>query len=452
MEETIAAISTALIPSGISVIRVSGNKSIEIVSKIYKEKNLNKVKSHTINYGHIIDFENNIIDEVLISVMKAPKTFTREDVVEINCHGGIAITNKILELILMCGARIAEPGEFTKRAFLNGRIDLQEAEGIMDLIEAETESSRKVAINKLKGSVSSLIRKLRQEILEILANIEVNIDYPEYDDALEITNKILKPRILTIKEKINKILIESETGRIVSEGIKTAIIGRPNVGKSSLLNELLEENKAIVTDIEGTTRDFVEGKIILDGILLKLIDTAGIRKADNLVEEIGINKSKELINEADLILFMIDASNELTEDEKELLEIIREKKSIIILNKIDLGIKKQDLLENYKHIISMSVKEKLGIDRLKEQIKELFNLEEINNGNFTYINNTRNITYLKQSVLKIDEILNAVKNETPVDFIEIDLKEVWDILGKIIGESYEEELIDQLFKQFCLGK
>ena len=300
MNDTIAAISTTLGVGAISIIRVSGNDAIKIVNKIFKGKNLEKVETHTINYGHIVD-KDEIIDEVLVSVMKSPKTFTTEDVVEINCHGGISTTNKVLELVLNNGARLAEPGEFTKRAFLNGRIDLTQAESVMDLINSKNESKRKVAIKGLNGYVSNIIRNLRQEILELLASIEVNIDYPEYEDAIVMTNDIVKPKITEIKEKLIKIINESENGKILTSGIKTIIIGKPNVGKSSILNRLLDEEKAIVTDIEGTTRDTVEGSITINGVSLNIIDTAGIRETEDIVEKIGVEKSLSLINEADLI-------------------------------------------------------------------------------------------------------------------------------------------------------
>ena len=448
MNDTICAISTALGVGAISIIRVSGDDSIDIVNKITKSKKINKVESHTINYDHIVDGEN-IIDEVLISVMKAPKTFTKEDIIEINCHGGIATTNKVLELLLTNGCRLALPGEFTKRAFLNGRIDLIEAEGIMDLINAKTDKSLKLAINQVSGNVSELIIKLRQKIIEVLANIEVNIDYPEYEDILEVTHSMLNENIEIVEKEIRDILRRSENGKIVKDGIKVALIGRPNVGKSSLLNCLLETNKAIVTDIAGTTRDFVEGTINVDGIVLNLVDTAGIRETDDVVESIGVNKSKELINDSDLVLFLLNNNEELNEEEKNILESIKNKPYIIVVNKIDLE-KKLEI--NDENIVYISALNNKGIDELKEKIRKIFNLEQIEQEDLTYLSNARSISLLKQALNSVVDVKEAIKNEIPVDMVEIDLKNIWEILGSIIGVNYEEELIDQLFSQFCLGK
>ena len=448
MEDTIVAISTSQGIGAISIIRLSGKESIEIVNKIVKNKNLNKLNSHTINYNHVVN-NDEIIDEVLISIMKAPRSFTTEDVVEINCHGGIATTNKILELLLLNGCRLAEPGEFTKRAFLNGRIDLLEAESVMDIINSKTENSLKLAINQLNGSTSNLIRNLRQDLLEILANIAVNIDYPEYEDIEEVTNQKLKKEIIKIKQKVNQILNDSKNSKIIKEGIDVAIIGKPNVGKSSLLNKLLDEDKAIVTDIAGTTRDIVEGKINLNGFILNIIDTAGIRKTTDKVEQIGVDKSKNLIDRADLILFLLDNNTLLNNEEKELLETIQNKKHIIIVNKTDLETKIDLKDENY---IRMSTINNIGIKELKERIIKLFELDKIEQSDMTYLTNARSIALLKQVKEKIEEIENSINMNIPISIIEIDLRNVWEILGKIIGEHYEDELIDQLFTQFCLGK
>ncbi len=449
MNDTIAAISTTMGVGAISIIRVSGNDSINIVKKIFKGKDLTKVDSHTITYGHIIDNEN-IIDEVLVSIMRAPKTFTREDVVEINTHGGIAITNKVLELLLLNGCRLAEPGEFTKRAFLNGRIDLIEAEGVMDLINSKTEKSRKLAISQVNGEVSKLIKDLRQKVIEILANIEVNIDYPEYEDIEEMNNSMILTNIDSIEKEIKNILRHSEDSKLIKEGIKTIIIGSPNVGKSSILNRLLNEEKAIVTDIAGTTRDIVEGNVQIDGIVLNMIDTAGIRKTDDVVESIGVKKSLDLINEADLILYVLNNNEELIKEEKEILEKIKDKNHIVIVNKIDLE-NKLDLneLSNY---IQMSVKDNVGIDELRNKIKEMFNLEQIEQNDYTYLSSARSISLLKKSLESLDAVKTGIKNNMPVDMVEIDLKQMWSTLGEIIGETYTDELIDQLFSQFCLGK
>lgn len=451
MNDTIAAISTTLGVGAISIIRISGNDAIKIVNKIFKGKNLEKVETHTINYGHIVD-KDEVIDEVLVSVMKSPKTFTTEDVVEINCHGGISTTNKVLELVLNNGARLAEPGEFTKRAFLNGRIDLTQAESVMDLINSKNESKRKVAIKGLNGYVSNIIRNLRQEILELLASIEVNIDYPEYEDAIVMTNDIVKPKITEIKEKLAKIINESENGKILTSGIKTIIIGKPNVGKSSILNRLLDEEKAIVTDIEGTTRDTVEGSITINGVSLNIIDTAGIRETEDIVEKIGVEKSLSLINEADLIIIVLNNNEELSEEDKKILTACKDKKVIVVINKSDLErkINLDDI--KYQNIVYTNTIDLNGINSLKEKIVELFNLNELEQQDYTYLSNVRQISLAKEANSILEEVDNGIKNEVPVDMIEIDIKRAWEKLGEIIGETYTEELIDQLFSQFCLGK
>ena len=412
MNDTIAAISTALGVGAISIIRVSGEEATKIVSKIFT-KDLTKVASHTIHYGYIKE-NNEIIDEVLVSVMLAPKTFTTEDIVEINCHGGISTTNKILELLLMKGCRLAEPGEFTKRAFLNGRIDLEEAEGIMDLIESKTDKARSLAINQLSGKVSDLIRNLREDLVQVLANINVNIDYPEYDDVEEVTIPLLQEKIKNIKEKIEDILKKSNNGKIIKEGIKTSIIGKPNVGKSSLLNTLLEEDKAIVTDIEGTTRDIVEGTVNIDGILLNIIDTAGIRDTDNIVEKIGVDKSLELIDNSDLILFVLNNNEEITKEELELLDKIENKNHIIIVNKIDLEKKLNTNLLN--NVIYISTKNNEGIDELKNTIKKIFNLEQIEKEETEKI--------LKEMQKRNSKDINKVENEVKDIKKEVDSKKM----------------------------
>ncbi|MBE6138626.1 MAG: tRNA uridine-5-carboxymethylaminomethyl(34) synthesis GTPase MnmE [Firmicutes bacterium] len=449
MEDTIAAISTALGVGAISIIRVSGNDAIEIVNKIFKNNNLKEKASHTITYGYIVDGEK-IIDEVLVSIMKAPKTFTKEDIVEINCHGGIATTNKILELLLVNGCRLAEPGEFTKRAFLNGRIDLIEAEGIMEVINAKSEKSRELAINQLSGSTSNLIKKLRQDILEILANIEVNIDYPEYEDIEQVTNSMLTPKIENIIQKLEEIISKSESNKLIKEGINVSIIGRPNVGKSSLLNCLLEEEKAIVTDIEGTTRDIVEGKINLNGIILNIIDTAGIRKTEDTVEKIGVQKSLELIEKSDLVLYMLNNNDSLTEEDVNIIENLSSKSHIIVINKSDLETKLEK--SKFQHYIEISVKDNKGIEDLKNKILELFNFEKIETSDLSYLSDARSIALLKKSLSALLSAREGVFNNYSIDMIEIDIKEAWNLLGEIIGETYQEELINQLFSQFCLGK
>jgi len=451
MNDTIAAISTTLGVGAISIIRVSGEEAIKIVNKIFKGKDLEKVDTHTINYGHITSADE-IIDEVLVSVMKAPRTFTAEDVVEINCHGGISTTNKVLELVLNNGARLAEPGEFTKRAFLNGRIDLTQAESVMDLINSKNESKRKVAIKGLNGYVSNIIRKLRQEMIELLASVEVNIDYPEYEEYEVMTNEKIKPKVVEIKEKLAKIINESENGKILTSGIKTIIIGKPNVGKSSILNRLLDEEKAIVTDIEGTTRDTVEGSITINGVSLNIIDTAGIRETEDIVEKIGVEKSLSLIPEADLVILVLNNNEELSEEDKKILDACQNKKTIIVINKNDLERKININEINYQNIIYTNTVDLNGIDSLKEKIVELFNLNELEQQDYTYLSNVRQISLAKEANSILEEVEKGINDEVPVDMIEIDIKRAWEKLGEIIGETYTEELIDQLFSQFCLGK
>lgn len=446
MDDTICAISTALGVGAISIIRASGNDSINIVNKIF-DRDLTNVLSHTINYGHIID-NNEIIDEVLISVMKSPKTFTCEDIVEINCHGGIATTNKILELVIRNGARMALPGEFTKRAFLNGRIDLIEAEGVMDLINSKTEVGRKMAMASLSGKVSNMISDLRRKMLDIIANIEVNIDYPEYEDILVVTNDMIKDSVINLKSELSKILKEALDGKIIKEGIKTLIIGRPNVGKSSILNRLLDEDKAIVTDIEGTTRDIVEGTVSLDGILLNIIDTAGIRQTDNIVEKIGVDKSISLINEADLIILVLNNNEALNSDDLKLLESTKNKKRIIFINKSDL----ESNISIDEDVIYGNTLNNAGLDELKNKIKELFNMDNISNSDLNYLSSANQIATLKECLKRVEDIEIALENGLTVDMLEIDIKRIWELLGNLIGESYDEELLDNLFSKFCLGK
>ena len=453
MNDTICAIATSQGIGAISIIRVSGAESIDIVNKLFKGKDLSKVASHTINYGHIIA-DKKIIDEVLISVMKAPKTFTTEDTVEINTHGGIAPTNKVLELLLENGCRLAEPGEFTKRAFLNGRIDLLEAEAVMDMIDAKTEAQRKLAAKGIDGKTSDLINELRSDMIQIISNINVNIDYPEYDDVDIITNEVLIPKITKLKERIKIIIKESENGKIIKEGIKTSIIGRPNVGKSSLLNALLQEDKAIVTDIAGTTRDIVEGQISINGIILNMIDTAGIRKTEDIIETIGVEKSLKIMEEADLILLMINNNEELTNDIKELLEKIKKQKYLVLINKNDLvpKLNRAELSVPKNRIINLSITENKGIDDLKEKIIELFNLNELETKDPTYLSNTRSISILKRCLKKIEDVEKGINNNLPIDMLELDIKNIWEELGTINGTTYEEELLDEMFKRFCLGK
>ena len=454
MNDTICAISTSQGVGAIAIIRVSGDEAIAITNKIFKGKDLTKVDTHTINYGHIVDNLGNTIDEVLVSIMRAPRTFTAEDTVEINTHGGIAATNKVLELLLNNGCRLAEPGEFTKRAFLNGRIDLLEAEAVMDMINAKTNVQREMAVNQISGKVSGLINELRDDMVQIISNINVNIDYPEYDDVEEMTDEVLVPKITNLKNRIEKILKESENGRIIRDGIKTSIIGRPNVGKSSLLNALLEEEKAIVTDIAGTTRDIVEGQININGIILNMIDTAGIRTTDDKIEAIGVEKSKKMMKESDLVLFVLNNNEEITEDIKELLQEVKNKNYLVLINKTDLE-SKLNLAEldiDETKIIRMSIKNNQGLEELKEKIIELFNISQIQTTDPTYLSNTRSISILKSCLESIKEVEKGLGNNQPIDMIELDIKDIWEKLGTINGTTYEEELLDEMFSRFCLGK
>ena len=448
MEDTIVAISSSAGAGAISIIRLSGSDALNIASKVFT-KDLTEVDTHTMHYGYIKDGEEKI-DEVLVSVMKSPKTFTREDIVEINCHGGLATTNKVLEILLENGARLAEPGEFTKRAFLSGRIDLLEAEATMDLISSRAESTRKISINTLTGETSNLIKDLRKELVQIISNIEVNIDYPEYEDIEVLTNNSILPSVKKFKEKLEDIIQKSEDSKIIKEGIKVGIIGKPNVGKSSLLNSLLEEEKAIVTDIPGTTRDIVEGSLVLGGIPLNIIDTAGIRKTEDTVEKIGVEKSLSIIDTADLIIYILNNNEEITEEEKELLNKIKDKKKIIVVNKIDLETRlDKKVLDSY---IEISVKENIGVNKIKDEIKRLFSIGDIITNDVTYLSNARSIALLKKSLKSINEAEEEIKINSPIDIVELSLKDAWSSLGEIIGETYTEELLDELFSRFCLGK
>lgn len=450
MNDTICAISTVLGIGAISIIRVSGDDAIDIVNKIF-DKDLTKKESHTINYGHIV-YKGEIIDEVMVSIMKSPKTFTKENIVEINSHGGVAVTNKVLEILLLEGARLAEPGEFTKRAFLNGRIDLVEAESIMDLIESKTETSRKLAISGMEGKVSKLVKDIIDNLVKVNANIEVNIDYPEYEDIEIVTKEKIEEMSKYINKELTKLLNESENGKLIKDGINTLILGRPNVGKSSILNKLIEEDKAIVTSVAGTTRDIVEGQIRVNGILLNIIDTAGVRETEDIVEKIGVEKSLSLVNDADLIILVFSNNEKLTDEDKKLLEYTKEKKRIIVINKIDL---ENNLdISNLKNerIVKISALKDSGIENLKNEINDMFNLEEINLGDFTYLSNSRQISLVKKAVEISKNLEDALNNDVPIDLLEIDIKEICEILGEIIGESYDDKLIDTLFSNFCLGK
>ncbi len=452
MEDTIVAISTASGVGAISIIRLSGSKALDVASKIFKGKDLKKVASHTINHGYIIDKNRNIIDEVLVSVMLAPKTYTMEDIVEINTHGGIASTNKVLELCLVNGARLAQPGEFTKRAFLNGRIDLTEAEAIEDVINSSTDKSLILSMNQLTGSLKNLITETRKDIMGLIANIEVNIDYPEYEDAEDITLKRLKEKLLPIKSKLEELLKNSNDAKIIKDGINICMIGRPNVGKSSLLNAFLEEDKAIVTDIAGTTRDIVEGETIINGIKINFLDTAGIRETANVVEKIGVDKSKKIINTADLIILVLNNNEKLTPDDLELLDLVKDKNYIIFVNKNDLPANIDLPIGKYTNVVYGNTLTTAGIKELKEMITTIFNLEKINTNDPTYITNARHKALIEVALNYLNSALENIDNGYSVDMLEIDIRACWDTLGEIIGATYKDELLDELFSNFCLGK
>ncbi|WP_144781527.1 tRNA uridine-5-carboxymethylaminomethyl(34) synthesis GTPase MnmE [Macrococcoides caseolyticum] len=456
--DTIASISTPMGEGAIAIVRLSGNDAISIADKLYKGKHqLSDVASHTINYGHIIDpASNEIIEEVMVAVMRAPRTYTREDIVEINCHGGIMTVNRVLELALTNGARLAEPGEFTKRAFLNGRIDLSQAEATMDFIRSKTDRASRVAMQQIEGRLSVLIKGLRQSILEILAQVEVNIDYPEYDDVEEATNTFLMEEARKIEGSITNLLQTANQGKILREGLSTVIVGKPNVGKSSMLNNLIQDNKAIVTEIAGTTRDVLEEYVNVRGVPLRLVDTAGIRETEDIVEKIGVERSREALNKADLILYVLNNNEILTEEDYKLAEIIKNEDVIVIINKTDLETKLD--LEEVKTmvgnapIVRTSMLSQQGIEELEEQIRTLFFAGEVSNQDMTYVSNARHISLLKSAKTSIGDAISAAELGVPVDMIQIDLIKTWELLGEVIGESVDDGLIDQLFSQFCLGK
>lgn len=448
MTDTIVAISTALGIGAISIIRLSGLDSINIVKRIFKGKDLNQAVSHTITYGNIVE-NDEIIDKVLVSVMKAPKTFTGEDIVEINCHGGISTTNKILELLLNNGARLAEAGEFTKRAYINGKMDLIEANAVMDLISSKTEKARRLAMSQLNGNVSNMINKLRGKMLDIMSNIEVNIDYPEYEDILVVTKEMLEEHLNGLKKELTRILEEAKNGKIIKDGVKTVIVGKPNVGKSSILNKLLNEEKAIVTDIEGTTRDVVEGNFSINGVLFNVLDTAGIRETTDLIEKIGVDKSRRLIEEADLVILVLNNAEELSKEDSELLEITKDKKRIVFVNKVDLESKID--VKDVDLVYGSTLTEK-GIDSLKERIIQLFSLGELETSDLNFLSNSYQISIIKECLAITINISEQLSNNTPIDIIEIDIKKIWELLGKLVGDTSEERFIDNLFSKFCVGK
>ncbi|MGH4051689.1 MAG: tRNA uridine-5-carboxymethylaminomethyl(34) synthesis GTPase MnmE [Clostridium sp.] len=454
--DTIAAIATSIGEGGISIIRVSGDRAIDIVSSVFIGKNnreLHDFKSYTMRYGHIVDKSGSKLDEVIISYMKGPKSFTAEDTIEINCHGGVVGTNRILQEIIRSGARLAQPGEFTKRAFLNGRIDLSQAEAVIDIIRAKTELSMKSALLQSEGSISKEIKIIRNKLLDIIAHIEVTVDYPE-EDIEEVTAGEVRLDVFKIVNEISTLLSTADEGKILREGLSTVIVGKPNVGKSSLLNALLKEKRAIVTDVPGTTRDAIEEYISIEGIPIKIVDTAGIRETEDIVEKIGVEKSKEKIDEADLVILLLDSSNKLNNEDREIIEYIKEKKCIVLLNKSDLGgkIEMEELKNiNSKYITNISVKTGNGLNYVKEYIKDLFFNGEIKTEG-VFITNNRH----KQSLIKANEnlesSLDALKYTSAIDLASIDIRSAWINLGEITGEALEEDIIHKIFAEFCLGK
>ena len=455
--DTIAAVATAVGEGSVSIIRVSGEEALKIAKKIFRGvrgKSIDDIKPYTMRYGSIIDSETNEkIDEVILSYMKGPKSFTAEDTIEINCHGGVIATKRVLDTVIKSGARLAEPGEFTKRAFLNGRIDLSQAEAVMDIINSKTEVSMKSALVQSEGKLSKEINELRNKLLEIIAHIEATVDYPE-DDLEEVTSEKTELDVKLVINEVNKLIESAEAGKIIRDGLSTVIVGKPNVGKSSLLNVLTRGNRAIVTDIPGTTRDIIEEYISLDGIPIRIIDTAGIRETENVVEKIGVERSKEKIEEADLVILMLDASREIAEEDIEIIKYIKNKKYIVLLNKQDLpnAINQNDLQElNQEYIIPISTKDELGIDEIKNAIKELFFKGKINSSE-VMVTNIRHKEALYRAKECLESTLGALKDTMAIDLASIDIRNAWSALGQINGETVEEDLIDKIFSEFCLGK
>ena len=458
--DTIAAISTPMGEGAIAIVRLSGDEAIDIADKIFKSpagKRLADVATHTIHYGHLVDPKtDDVVEEVMLSLMRGPKTFTREDVVEINCHGGLVSVNRVLQLVLRNGARLAEPGEFTKRAFLNGRIDLSQAEAVMDLIRAKTDRAMNVALGQMDGKLSRLINALRQALLETLAQVEVNIDYPEYDDVEEMTVPVLLEKCTWVRDEIKKLLQTSSQGKILREGLSTVILGRPNVGKSSLLNSLVHENKAIVTDIAGTTRDIIEEYVNVRGVPLRLVDTAGIRETEDIVERIGVERSREALKGADLILLVLNYGEELTPEDERLFETIKHMDFIVVVNKTDVSQKinldRVHELASNRRVVTTSLLKEEGVIELEEAIASLFFEGQIEAGDMTYVSNARHIALLHQAQATIEDALEAAEAGVPVDMVQIDVTRTWELLGEIVGDTVQESLINQLFSQFCLGK
>lgn len=455
--DTIAAISTPTGEGAIAIVRLSGDDAVAKANELFRGKDLTAVDSHTMHYGKLIDPETDeIAEEVMASVMRAPKTFTREDIVEINCHGGLVSVNRVLEIVLAQGARLAEPGEFTKRAFLNGRIDLSQAEAVMDLIRAKTDRAMNVALKQMDGRLSKLIQELRQKLLETLAHVEVNIDYPEYDDVEEMTNDVMEEKTAEVRDEIAQLLQTAKQGKILREGLATAIIGRPNVGKSSLMNTLVHENKAIVTEIPGTTRDVIEEYVNVRGVPLRLVDTAGIRETEDIVERIGVERSRQVLTEADLILLVLNYGDELTEEDVKLFEAARDMNMIVLLNKTDLDqkidIERVKELAGDNPVISTSLIQEEGIDQLETAISSTFFEGELDSGDMTYVSNVRHVQLLKQAKQALEDAREGMEMGVPIDVVQIDVTRTWEILGEIVGDTVGESLIDELFSQFCLGK
>ncbi len=448
--DTIAAIATPQGSGGISIIRISGNNALDVINKIFKPIKDDSFKPNMMRLGNIIDETGIIVDQVLVSFFKAPRSYTGEDVIEVNCHAGIVVTRRILNLILNNGARMAEGGEFTKRAFLNGKIDLTQAEAVMELINSKSERESRASVMQLEGRLGNIISEVKDDIIELLADIEANIDYPEYEDIEEVQREKILLVLNRNIEKLKKLEITFDNGKILKDGISTAIIGKPNVGKSSLLNVLLDEERAIVTDIPGTTRDTIEEYVSINGIALKLIDTAGIRETSDVVENIGVEKSKNALNDADLVLFLIDGSRDLTNEDKELYELIKDKKHIVIINKTDL--KKNNFSFDDDNVVYISAKERTGIDDLECKIEQLFALNELNSDNEILITNVRHKNLINIAIKGINDAIDTVNLGLPIDMISINIKSAIKSLGEILGESISEDVLNKLFEKFCVGK
>ncbi|MBQ2994077.1 MAG: tRNA uridine-5-carboxymethylaminomethyl(34) synthesis GTPase MnmE [Peptococcaceae bacterium] len=457
-QDTITALVTAVGESSVGIIRISGPEATNIANKIYKGKtDFKTAESHTVHYGYVYDEKNDKkIDEAIFLLMRGPRSFTGEDVVEVQCHGGMVVLKQTLQLILSCGARLAEQGEFSKRAFLNGRLDLAQAESIMDIVQAKTERGVDLALSQLQGSLSGMVRELRADLLELVAFIQADIDYPD-DDIERLTPEEYQSRVANLKDQIASVLQNAQKGKIIRDGLRVVIAGKPNVGKSSLLNALLGQERAIVTDIPGTTRDVIEEYINLNGIPLKIVDTAGIRETDNLVEQIGVDKAQQFVKNADLVLYVVDALQGLTEEDTQMLDEIKNQHVIYLMNKSDVGITDEaraafaDAIGGAP-VLEISAREKLGLDQLEQRIMDLFFSGTLEVQNDIMVTNVRHIQILEESVAHMEGFLTGLMLGMSVDFLVIDLQNAWEKLGKITGETVEEDLLDQIFSKFCLGK